>query len=80
MGGNPGSRKDTAVSARGNNLLVAEQTDQLLITDLTYISIWQDFAYAAFIINTFTGRIVRWQVSIIADGNGSVVMVILSGG
>lgn len=42
---------------------VAERPDQLWVADFTYVSTWQGFAYVAFIIDVFAGRIVGWRVS-----------------
>lgn len=33
------------------------------MTDFTYVSTWQGFAYVAFIIDVFAGVIVGWRVS-----------------
>ena len=33
------------------------------ISDFTYVSTWQGWAYAAFVIDVFTRRIVGWRVS-----------------
>lgn len=35
----------------------------LWVSDFTYVSTWQGFAYVAFIIDTFANRIVGWKVS-----------------
>ena len=35
----------------------------LWVSDFTYVSTWQGFAYVAFIIDTFADRIVGWKVS-----------------
>ena len=37
-----------------------------LISDFTYVSTWQGFAYVAFVIDTFANRIVGWKVSVSA--------------
>ncbi|MBD8245305.1 hypothetical protein IFT95_24525, partial [Pantoea agglomerans] len=34
--------------------------------DFTYVSTWQGFAYVAFIIDVFAGRIVGWKVGSVA--------------
>jgi putative transposase len=33
------------------------------VSDFTYVSTWQGFAYVAFVIDTFANRIVGWKVS-----------------
>lgn len=57
------SRKDAAAGDRVNRQFVAEMPDQLWVADFTYVSTWQGFAYVAFIIDLFAGRIVGWRVS-----------------
>jgi len=42
---------------------VAERPDQLWVANFTYVSIWQGFAYVAFIIDVFASSIVGWRVS-----------------
>lgn len=37
--------------------------DLLWVTDFTYISTWQGFAYVAFVIDVYPRRIVGWKVS-----------------
>nr|WP_323075482.1 IS3 family transposase [Klebsiella variicola] len=57
------SRKKAAAGDRVNRQFVAERPDQLWVADFTYASTWQGFAYVAFIIDVFAGRIVGWRVS-----------------
>jgi putative transposase len=57
------SRKSHAAHDRVNRQFVAERPDQLWVADFTYASTWQGFAYVAFIIDVFAGRIVGWRVS-----------------
>ncbi len=57
------SRKEIAAGDRVNRQFVAERPDQLWVADFTYVSTWKGFAYVAFIIDVFAGRIVGWQVS-----------------
>lgn len=57
------SRKEVAAGDRVNRQFVAERPDQLWVADFTYVSTWQGFAYVAFIIDVFAGRIVGWRVS-----------------
>lgn len=57
------SCKDAAAHDRVNRQFVAERPDQLWVADFTYVSTWQGFAYVAFIIDVFAGRIVGWRVS-----------------
>ena len=35
----------------------------LWLSDFTYVSTWQGFAYVAFVIDAFARRIVGWRVS-----------------
>ena len=37
--------------------------NRLWVSDFTYVSTWQGFAYVAFVIDTFADRIVGWRVS-----------------
>jgi putative transposase len=57
------SRKEAAADDRVNRQFVAERPDQLWVADFTYVSTLQGFAYVAFIIDVFAGRIVGWRVS-----------------
>lgn len=57
------SRKAEAAHDRVKRQFVAERPDQLWVADFTYVSTWQGFAYVAFIIDVFAGRIVGWRVS-----------------
>ncbi|ELD8112348.1 IS3 family transposase, partial [Salmonella enterica subsp. enterica serovar Benin] len=57
------SRKDAAAGDRVNRQFVAERPNQLWVADFTYVSTCQGFAYVAFIIDVFAGRIVGWRVS-----------------
>jgi len=41
----------------------AERSNALWVSDFTYVSAWQDFVYATFVIDIFTRRIVGWCVS-----------------
>jgi putative transposase len=41
----------------------AERPNQLWVSDFTYVSTWQGFAYVAFVIDVFARRIVGWRVS-----------------
>ena len=41
----------------------APAPNTLWVSDFTYVSTWQGFAYVAFIIDTFASRIVGWKVS-----------------
>lgn len=41
----------------------ADRPNQLWVSDFTYVSTWQGFAYVAFIIDVFARRIVGWRVS-----------------
>jgi len=57
------SRKEADAGDRVNRQFVAERPDQLWVADFTYVSTRQGFAYVAFIIDVFAGRIVGWRVS-----------------
>jgi putative transposase len=41
---------------------VAERPNQLWIADITYVATWSGFAYASFIIDVYSRRIVGWRV------------------
>ena len=40
----------------------AERPNQLWIADITYVATWSGFAYAAFIVDVYSRRIVGWRV------------------
>jgi putative transposase len=42
---------------------VATAPNQLWIADITYVATWSGFAYAAFVIDVFSRRIVGWRVA-----------------
>jgi putative transposase len=42
---------------------VASRPNQLWVADLTYVATWSGFAYAAFVIDVFSRRIVGWRVA-----------------
>ena len=46
-----------------NRQFRAPVPNMLWVSDFTYVSTWQGFAYIAFIIDTFANRIVGWKVS-----------------
>ena len=48
---------------RVNRQLRAARPNQLWVSDFTYVSTWQGFVYAAFVIDVFARRIVGWLVS-----------------
>ena len=41
----------------------AERPNQLWVSDFTYVSTWQGFAYVAFVIDVYARYIVGWRVS-----------------
>ncbi len=41
----------------------AHRPNQLWVADITYVPTWSGFAYAAFVIDVFSRRIVGWRVS-----------------
>ena len=48
---------------RVNRQFRAPRPNVLWVSDFTYVSTWQGFAYVAFIIDVFARRIVGWRVS-----------------
>ena len=48
---------------RVNRQFRAPAPNRLWVSDFTYVSTWQGFAYVAFVIDTFADRIVGWRVS-----------------
>ena len=48
---------------RVNRQFKAERPNHLWVSDFTYVSTWQGFAYVAFVIDVFARRIVGWRVS-----------------
>lgn len=48
---------------RVNRQFQAPAPNRLWLSDFTYVSTWQGFAYVAFIIDAFARRIVGWRVS-----------------
>ena len=48
---------------RVNRQFRADRPNQLWVSDFTYVSTWQGFAYVAFVIDVFARRIVGWRVS-----------------
>ena len=46
-----------------NRVLRAPAPNLLWVSDFTYVSTWQGFVYAAFVIDTFADRSVGWRVS-----------------
>ena len=41
----------------------ATRPNQLWVADITYVATWSGFAYAAFVVDVFSRRIVGWRVS-----------------
>jgi putative transposase len=48
---------------RVNRQFKADRPNQLWVSDYTYVSTWQGFAYVAFIIDVYARRIVGWKLS-----------------
>jgi putative transposase len=46
-----------------NRLFYADRPNALWVSDYTYVSTWQGFAYVAFVIDVFARRIVGWRLS-----------------
>jgi putative transposase len=55
------------VAARPMDLVerdfTAERPNRLWVSDFTYVATWRGFVYVAFVIDTFSRRIVGWRVS-----------------
>ncbi len=47
---------------RVNRQLKAARSNQLWVSDFTYVSTWQGFMYVAFVIDLFARGIVGWRV------------------
>jgi putative transposase len=43
--------------------LTAERPNRLWVSEFTYLATWRGFVYVAFVIDTFSRRIVGWRVS-----------------
>lgn len=57
---------DTALPCtldRVNRQFKADRPNQLWVLDFTYVSTWQSWQYAAFVIDVYARRIVGWRVS-----------------
>ena len=48
---------------RVNRQFHAERPNQLWVSDYTFVSTWQGFAYVAFVIDVYARRIVGWKLS-----------------
>lgn len=48
---------------RVNRKFEADRPDQLWVSDYTFVSTWQGYAYVAFVIDVYARRIVGWKVS-----------------
>ncbi|GGY12532.1 transposase [Litchfieldella qijiaojingensis] len=48
---------------RVNRQFRADRPNALWVSDFTYVSTWQGFAYVAFVLDVFARRIVGWRVS-----------------
>ena len=48
---------------RVNRQFCAERLNQLWVADFTYVSTWQGWLYAVFVVDVFERRIVGWRVS-----------------
>ena len=46
---------------RVNREFKAQRPNPLWVSDFTYVSTWQGFIYAAFVIDVFARRIVGWR-------------------
>jgi len=66
-----GRKRRTTISAqpcpapadRVDRRFVASAPNQLWVADLTYVATWSGFAYAAFVIDVFSRKIVGWRAS-----------------
>lgn len=48
---------------RVNRQFKAERPNQLWVSDYTFVSTWQGYAYVAFVIDVYARRIVGWKLS-----------------
>jgi putative transposase len=48
---------------RVNRQFKADRPNQLWVSDYTFVSTWQGFAYVAFVIDVYARRIVGWKLS-----------------
>ena len=48
---------------RVNRQFRADRPDRLWVSDYTFVSTWQGFAYVAFVIDVYARRIVGWKLS-----------------
>ena len=48
---------------RVNRQFKADRPDRLWVSDYTFVSTWQGFAYVAFVIDVYARRIVGWKLS-----------------
>ena len=46
-----------------NREFVAQMSNRLWVSDITYVSSWQGMVYVAFVIDVFARKIVGWRVS-----------------
>lgn len=58
-----GDAKAPCPQDRVNRQVRAQRLNQLWVSDFTYVSTWQGWLYAAFVIDVFVRRIVGWRVS-----------------
>ncbi len=56
-------RKTACPLDRVNRQFKADRSNQLWVSDFTYVSTWQDWLYVAFVIDVYARRIVSWRVS-----------------
>ena len=56
-------RKTPCPLDRVNRQFKAERSNQLWVSDFTYVSTWQGWLYVAFVIDVYARRIVGWRVS-----------------
>ncbi len=58
-----GNKATPCPTDKVNRQFRAPQPNRLWVSDFTYVSTWQGFVYAAFVIDVFARRIVGWRVS-----------------
>ena len=58
-----GDRATPCPADRVNRQFQVPRPNVLWVSDFTYVSTWQGFAYTAFVIDAFARRIVGWRVS-----------------
>ena len=58
-----GDAKAVCPLDRVNRQFKADRSNQLWVSDFTYVSTWQGWQYVAFVIDVYARRIVGWRQS-----------------